>query len=75
MTIRLGVLHITRDLAVWSDISDDLVHPFDRIPIGMWILGLAQKMVVNFFVDIFGLFAPPNEIVSLGELEDVDVGH
>jgi hypothetical protein len=53
MTIHLDILHVTLDFALRGHIPDDLVHPLHRIPIGMRVLGLAKKMVVNFFVDIF----------------------
>jgi hypothetical protein len=73
--IHLEILHVTLDLAFGCHIPDNLVHPLYGIPIGMRILGLAKKMVVNFFVDIFRVFAPANKVVALRELEDVDVGH
>jgi hypothetical protein len=53
MTIHLDILHVTLDLAFGCHVPDDLVHPLHGIPIGMRILGIAKKMVVNFFVDIF----------------------
>lgn len=73
--IRLEIRYVTLDLAFRGHVSDDLVHPLDRVTVSMRILCLAQEMVVDLLVDIFGILTSPDKVVAIHELEDVDMRH
>ena len=75
MTVHLDILHVTLDHARRGHVPDNLVHTLDRIPISVWILGLAEKMVVHLLVDILRVFAPPDKVVALSKFENVYVRH
>ena len=75
MTIHLEILHVTLDFALWSNVPDNFVHSLHRVLVSVRILSLSQKMVVNFFIDVFGVLASSDEVVAVHELEDVDVRH
>ena len=73
--VYLEILYVTLDLAFRCHVPDNLVHSLDRIPISMRILRFAQEMIINFLVDIFGILAPPDKVVAVHQLEDVNVRH
>ena len=68
MTVQLEILHVTLDLAIWCHVPDNFVHSLHRVLVSVRILSLSQKMIVNFFIDIFGVLAPPDKVVAVYEL-------
>ena len=62
-----------------SDIAYDLIH-FDnrqgyRFFEPVQHLFLAEKVVIQFLVQVFRIFASANKVVFLGEFENVNVRH
>jgi hypothetical protein len=73
--IDLDIGDIALNFTVGCHIPHDLVYPLDGILVCILIFGLPEKMVINFFIDIFRVFASSDKVVAFGKFKDVDMRH